>query len=657
MFQVGYRRSAVTNSHFTSDPSPHCQDRTWRFNGAMQPAVISNLDSCRSAIFSLVRSAVDRLDTPCRMRRPTTLVKAMSTTTTAFDTHHQPHHVGELQGASAEGGVGGPLVMEGTGMNYEECRLMSFRKWPVSAPVSADRLARAGFFYLGRDDAVRCFSCGGILENWNYGDDVMKKHRKSFPSCHFIQRQSHNVPFLKSSMESKLHMQLLESMDSGFDRSISRPTTPSSSIHPLMSSREEAKTHSRYGVVDISCRSLRRGTSITSTMTSDAMDVFQDGVDMKQEENRRKSYKNWTSSHVQPENLAAAGFFYTSFQDRVRCAFCGGILGMWQPGDDPFAEHEKHFPWCSFGKKGYCSDYSSTQSSPTDSANGNDVCGSLLSAPRITPSKYPCSPYLANYQVRLGTYRNWPPNRIQTPELLAFAGFFFTGVNDNVRCFHCDGGLRCWEPADEAWVEHAKWFPQCPYLQEVKGADYVESIQKAAAEVVSLAESAPPVHRRKNSISSPAGSPCAPDEEMVIRRVLEMGFPQPSVELALQERRARGMTAEAFRNVEELINAVLEVENRKKRPEGAIGRPVGGLFAKLRSLSRDSDKAVSVEKLAEENRILKQQRRCKICFDKEVNTVLLPCGHLMACENCAPQLRTCGICRVGIRGTLKTFFS
>lgn len=38
--------------------------------------------------------------------------------------------------------------------------------------------------------------------------------------------------------------------------------------------------------------------------------------------------------------------------------------------------------------------------------------------------------------------------------------FFFKGRNDDVKCFCCDGGLRCWESGDDPWIEHAKWFPR-----------------------------------------------------------------------------------------------------------------------------------------------------------------------------------------------------
>jgi hypothetical protein len=58
-----------------------------------------------------------------------------------------------------------------------------------------------------------------------------------------------------------------------------------------------------------------------------------------------------------------------------------------------------------------------------------------------------------------------------------------------------------------------------------------------------------------------------------------------------------------------------------------------------------------------ENRLLKEQRMCKICMDSEVSIVFLPCGHLVSCPKCAPALLSCPICRVAIRGSVRTYLS
>ena len=42
-------------------------------------------------------------------------------------------------------------------------------------------------------------------------------------------------------------------------------------------------------------------------------------------------------------------------------------------------------------------------------------------------------------------------------------------MDDQVRCFTCDGGLRRWDPEDDPWTEHCRWFPNCPFARKIKG--------------------------------------------------------------------------------------------------------------------------------------------------------------------------------------------
>ncbi|XP_052216582.1 E3 ubiquitin-protein ligase XIAP-like [Dreissena polymorpha] len=56
----------------------------------------------------------------------------------------------------------------------------------------------------------------------------------------------------------------------------------------------------------------------------------------------------------------------------------------------------------------------------------------------------------------------------------------YTGVDDTCRCFACDGGLRNWEPGDDPWIEHCRWFPACPYARAVKGDEFISIVQHSA---------------------------------------------------------------------------------------------------------------------------------------------------------------------------------
>jgi E3 ubiquitin-protein ligase XIAP len=73
-------------------------------------------------------------------------------------------------------------------MNSYEQRLASFSQWPQDSPVSALDLAQAGFYSSGKGDKVTCFSCGGMLRNWQRGDSAWGEHIKYFPSCQHVQQ-------------------------------------------------------------------------------------------------------------------------------------------------------------------------------------------------------------------------------------------------------------------------------------------------------------------------------------------------------------------------------------------------------------------------------------------------------------------------------------
>ncbi len=61
--------------------------------------------------------------------------------------------------------------------------------------------------------------------------------------------------------------------------------------------------------------------------------------------------------------------------------------------------------------------------------------------------------------------------------------------------------------------------------------------------------------------------------------------------------------------------------------------------------------------LLRENEAMREERMCKICMDNDVNIVFLPCGHLVSCQECAPNIKKCAVCRKLIRGTVKTYLS
>ena len=46
-------------------------------------------------------------------------------------------------------------------------------------------------------------------------------------------------------------------------------------------------------------------------------------------------------------------------------------------------------------------------------------------------------------------------------------------------CFHCACSLSNFNAGDNAWEEHAKWSPTCPFLLLLKGEGFVQNVQKS----------------------------------------------------------------------------------------------------------------------------------------------------------------------------------
>lgn len=69
-----------------------------------------------------------------------------------------------------------------------DCRLASYDSWPHSDKVNlnSDRMATAGFYYLGRGDEVRCAFCKVEIMNWHPEDDAVEQHIKWSPACGYL---------------------------------------------------------------------------------------------------------------------------------------------------------------------------------------------------------------------------------------------------------------------------------------------------------------------------------------------------------------------------------------------------------------------------------------------------------------------------------------
>ncbi|XP_053385331.1 E3 ubiquitin-protein ligase XIAP-like isoform X2 [Mercenaria mercenaria] len=298
--------------------------------------------------------------------------------------------------------------------------------------------------------------------------------------------------------------------------------------------------------------------------------------------------------------LADLGFFYTGREDLVRCYVCGIGLKDWVKNDDVLKEHVKHSPKCTylmqrFGKQEV------------------DRIQAELSTRNLSGSQLPYkirSPQYQTMEARLATFVSFPGNIGILHQQLAVAGLYFTGQGDLCRCFTCDGGLKDWSAGDDPCKEHATYFPNCDYINQLKGREYVRAMQQRrhSSQPVGAAAGGTSQMTKEPEISTLLSmdklniSSSEPSKSMVSRQVTRMGYSERDVE-----------TAKA-----ELEKADLQA-------------------------------------IAEENEQLSQMIQCMLCIDEEPDILILPCAHHRICHKCSENMTHCPVCNNYIEDKIRTY--
>jgi baculoviral IAP repeat-containing protein 1 len=121
-----------------------------------------------------------------------------------------------------------------------------------------------------------------------------------------------------------------------------------------------------------------------------------------------KTYSSWT-----PQEMAAAGFYFTGVKSGVQCFCCGLTLFTNSIRRVPLENHEKSQPDCEF-------------------LLGKDVGNIAKYDIRVKNPEHKLRGGKARYQedeARLESFKNWPFYAQEvSPHALSAAGFVFTGI-------------------------------------------------------------------------------------------------------------------------------------------------------------------------------------------------------------------------------------
>ena len=370
-------------------------------------------------------------------------------------------------------------------MQRELLRLASFGSYGGDAGAWPSALARAGFYYEKTTNEVLCFSCSGRIRHLEGTENAFEEHRRLHPQClFFLGKDTRNVPLEPPNGKEPLLEPPLSMWKTNSAISASDATT--------------CAHNTRSDLASLAAAPINPHTLSEQDRTAL----------MKREKARLVTFIHWPRDNpIQPQYLAAAGFYFVGPYDRVKCAFCQNVLRNWVAGDDPMTEHGQYYPECPFvagvgdnGQKvGNVPAENDTELTDAATKALAQVSTAVQQASilGITTDR-PRHPEYAIELNRLKTFTGYPQQSPVTPSVLAKAGFFYTGTGDCVRCFFCDMGLRHWEAGDEPWEEHARWYPRCDYVISVKGEAFIQQVQKKFSRASSSAAAAvAPVYQQE----------------------------------------------------------------------------------------------------------------------------------------------------------------
>ena len=96
-----------------------------------------------------------------------------------------------------------------------DARMQSFLgiPWSTNLEATPDKLSKAGFYYVGPADRVKCAYCGGKLKRWRPKDVAVEEHVKHFPDCSFVKNIEEQTALLAKNIRSKKKMDQCISSD------------------------------------------------------------------------------------------------------------------------------------------------------------------------------------------------------------------------------------------------------------------------------------------------------------------------------------------------------------------------------------------------------------------------------------------------------------
>lgn len=295
------------------------------------------------------------------------------------------------------------------------------------------------------------------------------------------------------------------------------------------------------------------------------------------------------------------------------------------------------------------------------------------------------------FEARLSTYRYWPKPEVPVINLVS-AGFVYTGEDDVVICPFCQVEGFHWETSDNPMDDHRVWSPNCPFLGNNTSPATSQSSRVAQDTCglygVEIVPNSVPVNLQRLGIQKVNKGPHYQDRITFEQRLETFdnwpkGFKQRPAQLAEAgffytgvgdqtlcfscggglkdweekddpwEQHALWFSKCTYVNLKKGTDFVAKVKSQ---------RQTEALPSTSTAETKEESATASVETLSEKcDKIslecVEDHKLCKICYKNELGVVFLPCGHIVACVDCATALKNCAVCRKPLEATVRAFLS
>ena len=369
----------------------------------------------------------------------------------------------------------------------------------------------------------------------------------------------------------------------------------------------------------------------------------------------------WPHSHIhrlRPEIMVNAGFIYTGKEDIVQCQTCFLQVGKWleKTALEPLVVHRREQPRCPF-VQGQTSGIRMPPMSMPVPMMANGYYSNLYEQLVSPVAKGSGRRDFSRFSRRLDSFREYDTSLPVSKYPLADAGFFLVKQPDFTECFACGIVLNAWEEGDEPMKEHKRLAPNCSYVKTVEKAE--AEMRRSSPQPIQPSVSAGAMQwdRRQTGLESQftgmsvEATPLPKDELSGRDAHMEMYRPPPlhqgNLTATLEPQTTTGVhrrhavhhshfSSDGYLNAPILYPPTRQDAQKRDFTQFAASSSFGGAMSLSSSQYGSGLSSTEMES---------DIKVCRICMDKEIDAIFLPCGHVYCCSQCAKSVKVCPFCR------------